>query len=298
MKVETHNHPTAIAPFAGAATGCGGEMSDEVQPVLVPNPRRVWPDFSVSNLHIPGFGQPWEDRCYGKPGRIVSPPWKSCWMARLVGHIQQRIRTSQSDGLFPYLRGNRLNGEVRGYPQAHHAGGWRRQYRDDHTHKTTLPVGALLIQLGGPGMLIGLGGGAASSMDTGPNAENLDFDSVQRGNPEMQRRAQEVIDRCWQLGDNNPILSIHDVGAGGISNALPNWCMAVAKARVSSCVLRRRRSAACRRCKSGATKRRSVYVLAIPPERLAMNFPRDVRTRTLPVRRAGQSDQRRSAHRA
>jgi phosphoribosylformylglycinamidine synthase len=162
-----------------------------------------------------------------------------------------------------------VNGEVRGYHKPIMLAGGVGSISASHTHKHDLPEGALLIQLGGPGMLIGLGGGAASSMDTGSNAENLDFDSVQRGNPEMQRRAQEVIDRCWQLGDNNPILSIHDVGAGGISNALPELVHGGGKgARFElRAVPSEERGMSPMQIWSNEAQER--YVLAIPPERLA-----------------------------
>ena len=220
MKVETHNHPTAIAPFAGAATGSGGEIRDEGATGTGSKPKAGLAGFSVSNLNIPGFEQPWERDPIGKPGRIVS-----ALQIMLDGPIGSAAFNNEfgRPNLAGYFRTyeETVNGEVRGYHKPIMIAGGLGNIRADHTHKHDLPEGALLIQLGGSGMLIGLGGGAASSMDTGANAENLDFDSVQRGNPEMQRRAQEVIDRCWQLGDNNPILSIHDVGAGGISNALP-----------------------------------------------------------------------------
>ncbi len=220
MKVETHNHPTAIAPFAGAATGAGGEIRDEGATGTGSKPKAGLTGFSVSNLNIPGFEQPWEVDAYGKPGRIASP-----LQIMLDGPIggaafNNEFGRPNLAGYFRTFEEN-INGEMRGYHKPIMLAGGVGNIAAQHTHKHLLPQGALLIQLGGPGMLIGLGGGAASSMDTGANTENLDFDSVQRGNPEMQRRAQEVIDRCWQMGDNNPILSIHDVGAGGISNALP-----------------------------------------------------------------------------
>ena len=220
MKVETHNHPTAIAPFAGAATGAGGEIRDEGATGSGSKPKAGLTGFSVSNLNIPGFEQPWEEHPYGKPGRIAS-----ALQIMLDGPIGGAAFNNEFGR--PILAGyfrtyeQQVNGEMRGYHKPIMLAGGLGNIRADHTHKHPLPDGALLIQLGGPGMLIGMGGGAASSMDTGANAENLDFDSVQRGNPEMQRRAQEVIDRCWQMGDKNPILSIHDVGAGGVSNALP-----------------------------------------------------------------------------
>ena len=219
MKVETHNHPTAIAPFAGAATGSGGEIRDEGATGSGSRPKAGLTGFSVSNLNIPGFIQPWETN-YGKPSRIVS-----ALQIMLDGPIggaafNNEFGRPNLAGYFRTFEEN-VSGEMRGYHKPIMLAGGVGNISAIHTHKHELPAGALLIHLGGPGMLIGLGGGAASSMDTGKNAENLDFDSVQRGNPEMQRRAQEVIDRCWQMGDKNPILSIHDVGAGGMSNALP-----------------------------------------------------------------------------
>ena len=219
MKVETHNHPTAIAPFAGAATGSGGEIRDEGATGSGSKPKAGLTGFSVSNLNIPGFIQPWETN-YGKPSRIVS-----ALQIMLEGPIggaafNNEFGRPNLAGYFRTFEEN-VSGEMRGYHKPIMLAGGVGNIAAIHTHKHELPVGALVVHLGGPGMLIGLGGGAASSMDTGRNAENLDFDSVQRGNPEMQRRAQEVIDRCWQMGANNPILSIHDVGAGGMSNALP-----------------------------------------------------------------------------
>ncbi len=219
MKVETHNHPTAIAPFAGAATGSGGEIRDEGATGIGSRPKAGLTGFSVSNLNIPGFEQPWEAD-YGKPSRIVT-----ALQIMLDGPLGGAAFNNEfgRPNLTGYFRTFEENvaGEVRGYHKPIMLAGGLGSISAIHTHKHDLPIGSLVVHLGGPGMLIGLGGGAASSMDTGSNAENLDFDSVQRGNPEMQRRAQEVIDRCWQLGAANPILSIHDVGAGGMSNALP-----------------------------------------------------------------------------
>jgi phosphoribosylformylglycinamidine synthase len=219
MKVETHNHPTAISPFPGAATGSGGEIRDEGATGTGSKPKAGLCGFSVSNLNIPGFIQPWEGN-YGKPGRIAS-----ALQIMLEGPIGAAAFNNEfgRPNLAGYFRTfeEEVSGEMRGYHKPIMLAGGVGNISDQHSFKGEVTPGALLIQLGGPGMLIGLGGGAASSMDTGANAENLDFDSVQRGNPEMQRRAQEVIDRCWQMGEANPILSIHDVGAGGISNALP-----------------------------------------------------------------------------
>lgn len=220
MKVETHNHPTAISPFPGAATGSGGEIRDEGATGTGSKPKAGLGGFSVSNLNIPGYGQPWETHPYGKPERIVTP-----LAIMLEGPIGAAAFNNEfgRPNLAGYFRSfeETVAGQRRGYHKPIMLAGGVGSIRDDHVHKKMLPTGTLLIQLGGPGMLIGLGGGAASSMDTGANAADLDFDSVQRGNPEMERRAQEVIDRCWQMGEANPILSIHDVGAGGLSNALP-----------------------------------------------------------------------------
>ncbi|MDD2834053.1 MAG: phosphoribosylformylglycinamidine synthase [Methylotenera sp.] len=228
MKVETHNHPTAISPFAGAATGAGGEIRDEGATGSGSKPKAGLTGFSVSNLNIPNFTQPWESDSYGKPGRIASPlqimvdgPLGGAAYNNEFGrpNITGYFRTLEIEA--PSAEGADRKTEVRGYHKPIMLAGGIGNISAKHAKKNPIPAGAALIQLGGPAMLIGLGGGAASSMDTGSNVENLDFDSVQRGNPELERRAQEVIDRCWQLGDDNPILSIHDVGAGGISNAFP-----------------------------------------------------------------------------
>lgn len=219
MKVETHNHPTAISPFAGAATGAGGEIRDEGATGRGSKPKAGLTGFSVSNLNIPNFSQPWEQD-YGKPARIASP-----LQIMTDGPLGGAAYNNEfgRPNIAGYFRTFELesNGEVRGYHKPIMLAGGVGSISAQHSHKNPIPAGAALIQLGGPAMLIGLGGSAASSMDTGTNIADLDFDSVQRGNPELERRAQEVIDRCWQLGDNNPILSIHDVGAGGISNAFP-----------------------------------------------------------------------------
>ncbi len=220
MKVETHNHPTAISPFPGAATGSGGEIRDEGATGRGSKPKAGLAGFSVSNLRIPDAIRPWEAVDYGRPDRIVSP--LSIMLEGPIGAaaFNNEFGRPNLAGYFRTLE-TWVNQERRGYHKPIMLAGGVGNIREDHVNKEPLPEGALLIQLGGPGMLIGLGGGAASSMATGANAANLDFDSVQRGNPEMQRRAQEVIDRCWQMGENNPIVSIHDVGAGGLSNALP-----------------------------------------------------------------------------
>ncbi|MCX7171545.1 MAG: phosphoribosylformylglycinamidine synthase, partial [Proteobacteria bacterium] len=221
-KVETHNHPTAISPFPGAATGSGGEIRDEGATGRGAKPKAGLCGFSVSNLRIPGFEQPWEvsSNAYGKPERIAS-----ALDIMIEGPIGAAAFNNEfgRPNLTGYFRSfeQQVRGEMRGYHKPIMVAGGIGNIAARDAFKLKFSPGTLLIQLGGPGMLIGLGGGAASSMTTGTNTADLDFASVQRGNPEMQRRAQEVIDRCWQLGEGNPILAIHDVGAGGISNALP-----------------------------------------------------------------------------
>ena len=223
MKVETHNHPTAIAPYPGAGTGSGGEIRDEGAVGRGSKPKVGLTGFSVSNLNIPGYSQPWEND-YGKPGRIVS-----ALDIMLEGPIGGAAFNNEfgRPNLCGYFRSFELeaagvNGrEVRGYHKPIMIAGGYGNIRDEHVEKGDYSAGAKLIALGGPAMLIGLGGGAASSMASGQSAEDLDFASVQRQNPEIERRCQEVIDRCWQLGEDNPIAFIHDVGAGGLSNAFP-----------------------------------------------------------------------------
>mgnify|MGYP000464659500 CR=1 FL=1 len=223
IKVETHNHPTAIAPFPGAATGSGGEIRDEGATGRGGKPKAGVCGFSVSNLRLPDAVQPWETD-HGRPARISSA---------LEIMLQGPIGSASFNNEFgrPNLAGyfrcfeetiSGLGGdEVRGYHKPIMLAGGVGNIRGPHVEKLSIPVGAKLVVIGGPAMLIGLGGGAASSMSSGSSAEDLDFASVQRSNPEMQRRCQEVIDQCWALGDANPILSIHDIGAGGLSNGLP-----------------------------------------------------------------------------
>ena len=220
MKVETHNHPTAISPFAGAATGSGGEIRDEGATGRGSKPKAGLTGFSVSHLRIPGFEQPWEKNAIGKPERIAS-----ALQIMLEGPIGGASFNNEfgRPNLCGYFRTfeQSIGGEVRGYHKPIMLAGGVGSIPAAQSFKSGVPAGALLVQIGGPGMLIGMGGGAASSMNTGANIADLDFDSVQRGNAEIQRRAQEVIDRCCAMGQDNPILSIHDVGAGGLSNALP-----------------------------------------------------------------------------
>ncbi|OEF93120.1 phosphoribosylformylglycinamidine synthase [Vibrio splendidus] len=223
MKVETHNHPTAISPWPGASTGSGGEIRDEGATGIGGKPKAGLVAFSVSNLKIPNFVQPWETD-FGKPSRIVT-----ALDIMLEGPLGGAAFNNEfgRPNLLGYFRtyeekvNSHAGEEVRGYHKPIMLAGGLGNIRDEHVQKKEIPVGASLIVLGGPAMNIGLGGGAASSMDSGSSSEDLDFASVQRENPEMERRCQEVIDRCWQLGDANPIAFIHDVGAGGISNALP-----------------------------------------------------------------------------
>ena len=223
MKVETHNHPTAISPWPGAATGSGGEIRDEGATGRGAKPKAGLVGFSVSNLRIPGFEQPWEED-FGKPDRIVTAldimtdgPLGGAAFNNEFGRpaLLGYFRTYEENV-------NSHNGpELRGYHKPIMLAGGIGNIRADHVQKGEITVGAKLIVLGGPAMNIGLGGGAASSMASGQSDADLDFASVQRDNPEMERRCQEVIDRCWQLGEDNPILFIHDVGAGGLSNAMP-----------------------------------------------------------------------------
>src|SRR5215469_14836086 len=223
MKVETHNHPAAISPFPGAATGSGGEIRDEAATGRGAKPKAGLTGFSVSHLRIPGYERPWE-REFGVPGHIASP---------LEIMIEGPIGAASFNNEFgrPAICGYFRTFEqpaagdpphrIRGYHKPIMIAGGVGNVRRQHVEKATVPLGARLIVLGGPAMLIGLGGGAASSLGSGSSSADLDFASVQRGNPEMQRRAQEVIDRCWALGEHNPIALIHDVGAGGLSNAVP-----------------------------------------------------------------------------
>ena len=219
MKVETHNHPTAIAPFAGAATGSGGEIRDEGATGRGGKPKAGLTGFTVSNLNIPGFEQPWEDN-YGKPSRMASPLQIMIDGPLGGAAFNNEFGRPALNGYFRTFEQN-VNGDVKGFHKPIMIAGGYGNIRPDHVEKDPIQPGDLLIVLGGPAMLIGLGGGAASSVDSGKLGENLDFASVQRENPEMERRCQEVIDTCWRFEDNNPIVSVHDVGAGGVSNAMP-----------------------------------------------------------------------------
>jgi phosphoribosylformylglycinamidine synthase len=237
MKVETHNHPTAISPFPGASTGAGGEIRDEGATGRGAKPKAGLTGFTVSNLMVTHAVQPWENArdvaqapaqrdalaqggIYGKPDRIASPLQIMIDGPLGGAAFNNEFGRPNLGGYFRTYEQN-VGGNVQGYHKPIMIAGGIGSISAKHTKKNDLPVGSLLIQLGGPGMRIGMGGSAASSMATGANTADLDFDSVQRGNPEMERRAQEVINACWTMGDDNPILSIHDVGAGGLSNAFP-----------------------------------------------------------------------------
>src|SRR5580692_663992 len=268
-KVETHNHPTAISPFAGAATGSGGEIRDEGATGRGSKPKAGLTGFTVSNLKLPGAVQPWEKE-NGKPGRIVSAldimiegplggaafnnefgrPAITGYFRTFEAAVPTAVRGSQfavhgseaknlnpestesisrsetknpslPSSATPAVKNPASATELRGYHKPIMLAGGLGNIRADHVHKSEIRPGDKLVVLGGPAMLIGLGGGAASSMASGSGQEDLDFASVQRDNAEMERRCQEVIDRCWALGADNPIAFIHDVGAGGLSNALP-----------------------------------------------------------------------------
>ncbi|MBK9134501.1 MAG: phosphoribosylformylglycinamidine synthase [Betaproteobacteria bacterium] len=228
MKVETHNHPTAISPFPGAATGAGGEIRDEGATGRGARPKAGLTGFAVSNLHLGALDgaegsespEPWERAPVGRPAHIASA--LSIMTEGPLGGaaFNNEFGRPNLGGFFRVFE-QRVAGVVRGYHKPIMIAGGLGSISAAQTHKVQFPAGTLLVQLGGPGMRIGMGGGAASSMAAGSNTAALDFDSVQRGNPEIQRRAQEVINHCWALGEHNPILAIHDVGAGGLSNAFP-----------------------------------------------------------------------------
>jgi phosphoribosylformylglycinamidine synthase len=232
LKVETHNHPTAISPYPGAATGAGGEIRDEGATGRGARPKAGLAGFSVSHLRIPTFIQPWEKRDHGKPDRIASA--LDIMLAGPIGcaafnnefgrpNLAGYFRT------FEQIAPGAGKDELRGFHKPIMIAGGMGTIRAPHVQKGLIPPGAPIVVLGGPAMLIGLGGGAASSQAAGENEEELDFASVQRANPELQRRCQEVINRCCALGADNPIISIHDVGAGGLSNAVPEIIHASAR---------------------------------------------------------------------
>ena len=220
MKVETHNHPTAISPFPGAATGAGGEIRDEGATGRGSQPKAGLTGFAVSNLRLPGLSEPWEAENFGAPEHIASP--QDIMIEGPIGAAAFNNEFGRP-GLGGFFRvyEQTVDGVRRGYHKPIMSAGGLGTISAEQTEKIAFGDGSLLVQLGGAGMRIGMGGSAASSMASGANAAELDFDSVQRGNPEMERRAQEVINHCWSLGAQNPVLAIHDVGAGGLSNAFP-----------------------------------------------------------------------------
>ena len=283
-KVETHNHPTAISPFPGAATGSGGEIRDEAATGRGAKPKAGLCGFSVSNLYLPDALQPWEGEmaAVGRPSRIASaldimlegPVGAAAFnnefgRPSLAGYFrsyEQRVGTGDDGPVYGYHKPIML------------AGGIGSILASQSFKADSLPAGTLFIQLGGPGMLVGLGGGAASSMSAGTNSTDLDFASVQRANPEMQRRAQEVIDHCWQMGaqkkdilqmgDGNPILSVHDLGAGGLSNGLPELAYGAGSgARVELRDVKIEESGMSP-AEIWSNEAQERYVLAIPPSRL------------------------------
>ncbi|WP_134772270.1 phosphoribosylformylglycinamidine synthase [Ornithinimicrobium flavum] len=220
MKVETHNHPTAISPFPGAATGAGGEIRDEGATGRGSAPKAGLTGFVVSHLRLPGTSEPWEAEDYGAPAHLATPLEIMTEGPVGAAAFNNEFGRPALGGFFRVYE-QTVDGVRRGYHKPIMSAGGLGSISASQTEKVRFPAGTLLVQLGGPGMRIGLGGGAASSMASGANAEDLDFDSVQRGNPEMQRRAQEVINHCAALGEDNPVLALHDVGAGGLSNAFP-----------------------------------------------------------------------------
>ncbi len=269
-KCETHNHPTAISPRPGASTGSGGEIRDEGATGRGAKPKVGLTGFSVSNLRIPGYMQPWEREDYGRPARIVS-----ALDIMLEGPLGGAAFNNEfgRPGILGYFRSFELPdalepGVQRGYHKPIMLAGGLGNVRPEHVEKSEIPAGAKLVVLGGPALLIGLGGGAASSMASGASSADLDFASVQRDNPEMQRRCQEVIDRCNALGESSPILSIHDVGAGGLSNALPELVQEFS--RGARCELREIPSAepGMSPLEIWCNEAQERYVLALDPARL------------------------------
>ncbi|MCS6763873.1 MAG: phosphoribosylformylglycinamidine synthase [Candidatus Protistobacter heckmanni] len=279
MKVETHNHPTAISPFSGASTGAGGEIRDEGATGRGAQPKAGLCGFSVSNLDLPGMDHPWETdaegKRYGKPERIAS-----ALHIMIEGPIGAAAFSNEfgRPNLAGYFRSYQQHiegadgapGHVYGYHKPIMIAGGIGNIDARLTHKKQLGPGSLLIQLGGPGMRIGLGGGASSSMSSGSNTAELDFDSVQRGNPEIQRRAQEVIHACWMRGEDNPILSIHDVGAGGLSNAFPELVDGAERGAVFQLREIKLEESGMSPAEIWCNEAQERYVLAIAPESLEL----------------------------
>lgn len=295
MKVETHNHPTAISPFPGAATGSGGEIRDEGATGRGSRPKAGLTGFTVSNLRIPGFTHAWEVDS-GRPARM-----ESALRIMLDGPIGAAAFNNEFGrpalaGYFRTLEREAGQGRQRrlyGYHKPIMLAGGLGSIRSEHVHKAALPEDTPVVVLGGPAMLIGLGGGAASSMAGGSSAEALDFASVQRGNPEMQRRCQEVIDRCTALGEANPILSVHDVGAGGLSNAIPEILNDAGRGGVIDLRAIPSAESGLSPLELWCNEAQERYVLAIDPERLDvfLRIARRERAPAVVVGRATESTQ-------
>ncbi|WP_397473075.1 phosphoribosylformylglycinamidine synthase [Pusillimonas sp.] len=267
MKVETHNHPTAIAPFPGAATGAGGEIRDEGATGRGSKPKAGLTGFTVSNLRFADAIEPWEADSHGLPDRIASP--LDIMIEGPIGGAAFNNEFGRPN-LLGYFRSYEQTaaGSRWGYHKPIMIAGGLGAIDQRLTHKDPIPPGALLVQLGGPGMRIGMGGGAASSMSVGANSAELDFDSVQRGNPEIERRAQEVIDRCWQQGEGNPIVAIHDVGAGGLSNAFPELVNDAGRGAIFELTQVHLEESGMSAAEIWSNEAQERYVLAIQPEDL------------------------------
>jgi len=291
MKVETHNHPTAIAPFPGAATGAGGEIRDEGATGRGAKPKAGLTGFSVSSLRFPDAVEPWEHGALATPDRMAS-----ALTIMLEGPIGSAAFNNEfgRPNLLGYFRSfeGASDGVHWGYHKPIMLAGGLGSIDDGLTHKESLPPGTLLIQLGGPGMRIGVGGGAASSLSAGVNRADLDFDSVQRENPEIQRRAQEVIDRCWQLGKDNPVLSIHDVGAGGLSNAFPELVHDAGRGATFDLTQVHLEASGLSAAEIWSNEAQERYVLALAPEDLP-RFDRIARRERCPYAVVGEATEAR-----
>lgn len=267
MKVETHNHPTAIAPYPGASTGAGGEIRDEGATGRGSSPKSGLTGFTVSNLRIPGHPEPWEADSHGVPDRIATA--LDIMLEGPIGGAAFNNEFGRPNLLGYFRTFEQTIADVRwGYHKPIMLAGGMGVIDARLTHKDPIPPGALLIQIGGPGMRIGMGGGAASSMSAGTNSSELDFDSVQRDNPELERRAQEVINQCWQQGSNNPIIAIHDVGAGGLSNAFPELVNDAGRGGLFDLTLVHVEDTGLSAAEIWSNESQERYVLAVAPENL------------------------------
>jgi len=265
LKVETHNHPTAISPWPGAATGAGGEIRDEGATGRGAKPKAGLCGFTVSNLNLPQAPQPWE-REYGRPAHVASALEIMTDGPLGAAAFNNEFGRPNLCGYFRTFEAN-VSGTVFGYHKPIMLAGGLGNIRAEHVEKGAMHAGYALVVLGGPAMLIGLGGGAASSAASG-NSE-LDFASVQRDNAEMERRAQEVIDRCWQRGEKNPIAFIHDVGAGGLSNAFPELVKDGGRGGIFDLQKIPRGQAGLSPLETWCNEAQERYVLAIAPDDLA-----------------------------